>query len=135
PQVAFGQTEVRRYRDLLYAMRSLPDIPAQWETDWNGAPLDLPGGGRLALDPVRQDVSLRVSYRGGGERLRPADSAHTRELRTLLQENGIPPWLRERIPLIHAGADLLAVGDLFLSDAGKRWCHAHAVRFVLGTRS
>jgi len=131
PCVAFSQTELRRYRDLLHAMRPLPDFPPDWQTDWDGAPLDLPGGGRLLLQPdVPLAGRLRVRYRRGGEQLKPAGGAHTRELRTLLQEAGIPPWQRERTPLIYDGAELLAVGDLFLSEAGTQWCAARGTRFV-----
>ena len=54
-----------------------------------------------------------------------------RDLRTLLQESGIPPWMRERIPLICNGDELLAIGDLILSDAGRTWCDEHGARFAL----
>ena len=131
PCVAFSQTELRRYRDSLHAMRPLPVFPPDWQTDWDGAPLDLPGGGRLLLQPdVPLAGRLRVRYRRGGEHLKPAGGAHTRELRTLLQEAGIPPWQRERTPLIYDGTELLAVGDLFLSDAGTQWCAGRGTRFV-----
>jgi tRNA(Ile)-lysidine synthase len=131
PCVTFAQTQVRRYRDLLYAMRARPPIPEGWETIWTGAPLDLPGGGRLTLASANSSgLALRVCYRRGGERFKPAGCAHTRELRSLLQESGIPPWLRTRLPLIYADNDLLAVGDLFLSEAGKAWCISHGAKFV-----
>jgi len=131
PCIAFEQTELRRYRDLLHAMRPLADVPQGWETRWAGAPLDLPGGGRLLLQPaVPLRGRLRVCYRRGGEHIKPAGAAHTRELRTLLQDAGIPPWQRERIPLIHDGDALLAVGDLFVSEAGRQWCAEHGARFA-----
>jgi tRNA(Ile)-lysidine synthase len=45
--------------------------------------------------------------------------SHTRELRDLFQEAGIPPWQRSRLPLVlDAGNVLLAVGDLWISDVG-----------------
>jgi len=132
PCLSFESTQLRRYRDLLYAMRSLPAVPEDWEAAWNGAPLDLPGGGSLRLDRAdAPDVVLRVRYRRGGERVKPAGSAHMRDLRTLLQESGIPPWMRERIPLICNGDELLAIGDLILSDAGRTWCDEHGARFAL----
>lgn len=129
PCIAFAQTELRRYRDLLYAMRPLPPLPKRWETPWDGTPLDLPDGSRLLLEPGAT-CALRVRYRRGGESIRPAGGTHTRELRTLLQEHGIPPWMRERLPLVYAGDELLAVGDLFLSAAGARWCAERAVHFA-----
>lgn len=130
PRVAFAQTELRRYRDLIYALRPLPPMPAHWAASWDGAPLDLPDGGRLVLEPAGARVALRVCFRRSGEAFKPAGSAHTRELRTLLQESGIPPWQRERIPLVYADDELLAVADLILSDAGARWCAERAARFA-----
>jgi tRNA(Ile)-lysidine synthase len=63
---------------------------------------------------------LQVRFRQGGERIRPAGDAHTRELRDLLQRAGIPPWQRAGIPLIFSGDELMAVADLWSSDAGRR---------------
>src|SRR5260221_14278177 len=112
-------------------MRPLPPVTDTWEAAWNGTPLDLPGGGRLALEPARAlHPALNVRYRRGGERIKPAGAAHTRELRTLLQDAGIPPWRRERMPLIYADDALLAVGDVFESEAGARSRAASGARFV-----
>ena len=42
--------------------------------------------------------------RQGGERLRPRAHGPSRTLKNLLQERGVPPWERERLPLLcHAG--------------------------------
>jgi tRNA(Ile)-lysidine synthase len=71
-----------------------------------------------------------VRYRRGGERLKPADTTHTRELRLLLQEAGIPPWQRDRIPLIHQNSQMIAVGDLILSEAGRELCNRLDARIV-----
>jgi tRNA(Ile)-lysidine synthase len=121
PCVRFCGTELRRYRDLVYAMRSLPSVPETWQTMWDGsAVLTLPAGGTLELEqPCRLLAPLVVRYRRGGEHIKPAGSAHTRELRLLLQEAGVPPWLRDRIPLIFRDGELVAVGDLFLSEVGE----------------
>jgi tRNA(Ile)-lysidine synthase len=57
-----------------------------------------------------------VRWRRGGERLRPRSRGPSRALKTLLQEAKVPPDERARLPLIFAGAQLLAVADLY-SDA------------------
>jgi len=123
PCVRWNGTEVRRYRDLLYAMRPAPPVPKQWHACWNGAPLALPAGGTVALqsDLPREfaGLALSVRYRQGGERLKPAGKPHSRELRLLLQEAGMPPWRRARVPLIYAGDELIAAGDLFLSATAR----------------
>jgi tRNA(Ile)-lysidine synthase len=132
PYLCFAQTQLRRYRDLLYAMRPLPEIAQDWEIAWNGTPLALPGGRRLELEPTRElHPALIVRHRRGGERIKLAGAAHTRELRALLQEAGIPPWQRERLPLIYADDVLLAVCDVCETDAGVRWRAEHNVRFVV----
>ena len=45
--------------------------------------------------------------RSGGERMRPADHRPRRTLKNLLQESAVPPWERERMPLLFIG-DALA---------------------------
>lgn len=113
PVVAWSGTEVRRYREHLYAMTPLPAMPAHWEREWDGsAPLLLPDGRVLTL--LSAPANFTVRYRRGGERLRPAGLAQSRELKTLFQENAVPPWERERLPLVWRGEELLAV-------AGTAW--------------
>lgn len=138
PCVRWGDTELRRYHEHLHAMRTLPPVPPDWSSPWDGAALVLPGGGTLALEGqtgavIKLPLPLRVSYRRGGERLQLAGNAHTRQLRSLLQEAGIPPWLRSRIPLIYAGGALIAVGDKLISAAGQELLVRHAARIVWAT--
>jgi len=131
PCIAFATTELRRYRDLLYAKRPAPSAPSQWHVRWYGELLHLPTGGCLSLQPARLlDTPLHVSYRRGGERIKPTGGKHTRDLRLLLQEAGVPPWRRDSIPLIHREGELLAVGDLVLSDAGRDLLDAMGSRIV-----
>jgi tRNA(Ile)-lysidine synthase len=130
PCVSWERSELRRYRDLLYAMPALAPMPVDWQGEWRDSALPLPDGGRLEWQQrdgntrtTHPDApALTVRYRRGGERLKPAHATHTRELRLLLQEAGIPPWQRDRIPLIHQDAQMIAVGDLILSQAGRELC-------------
>ena len=50
---------------------------------------------------------LRVGLRGGGERLRPDPRRPRRSLKNLFQEAGVPPWHRERLPLLFCGDELV----------------------------
>jgi tRNA(Ile)-lysidine synthase len=70
-----------------------------------------PGETGIAAEYINAELDVR--FRQGGERLRPGAQSHTRELKNLLQERGIPPWMRCHIPLIYSGERLLAVGDLW----------------------
>ena len=128
PRIAWPGTEVRVWRGALHAMPPPGEIPEGWESAWRGEPLQLPGGGTLVLEDASGkssrhplDASLRVNFRRGGERIKPAGDAHTRELRDLLQRAGIPPWQRPRIPLIFRDNEILAVADLWASETGRSY--------------
>jgi tRNA(Ile)-lysidine synthase len=60
---------------------------------------------------------LRIGYRQGGERAHPRQRAHSQQLKKLLQEYGVPAWLRARVPLLYAEDQLWAVGDYWLEQA------------------
>lgn len=127
PLLTWPGAEVRRYRSLLYAMWPLPEHDPERIVPWDlAAPLDLPTcGGRLvarhsAGSGIRRvllkDRPVTVRFRRGGEHCRPAGRGHTHELRKLLQESAVPPWLRERVPLLYVGDELVAVADLFICE-------------------
>ncbi len=59
-----------------------------------------------------------VRFRSGGERAKPRERHHSQTLKKLLQEYGLAPWLRDRVPLIFRGGILVAVGDLFVTAEG-----------------
>ena len=126
PCIHWPGGEVRRYRDTLYAMPPLAPHDARqcfvWRPGANGyPPLALPGVGTLAWREtvgvgLRQsalaDAALTVRFRQGGEHFRPVGRRHGQELKKLLQKAGIPPWERERLPLVYRGEALLAVAGL-----------------------
>lgn len=126
PCIRWPGAEVRRYRDALYAMPPLPPHDARqrfiWRADAEGwPPLDLPGAGRLRMEKItgaglRAEALasglLNVQFRQGGERFRPAGRRHSQELKKLLQQADIPPWQRERLPLLYREEALLAVMGL-----------------------
>ena len=60
----------------------------------------------LASDPVY------LRSRQGGERLQPDPRRPVRTLRKLLQEAGVPPWERSRLPLLWCGERLVWVGGV-----------------------
>jgi len=140
PCVTWGNVEVRRYRDAVIAMLPLPDHDSDWIVPWDlGGSLELPSeGGRLTtsvtpdggIRPSHLNASVSVRYRRGGERCRLAAGAHRQELKTLLQDWGVPPWLRDRVPLIYVGEQLAAVADLcvcapFQSEPGEPGIEVH----------
>ena len=129
PRLAWSGGELRRYRDMLYAMAPLAAPATDWALEWDGGePLALPSGfGVLRLEPRMAIGPWQVRPRRGGERLRQA-GAH-RELRTLLQDLGIPPWVRERLPLLFdAAGELLAAADLALAPTFSQRLRAAGTR-------
>jgi tRNA(Ile)-lysidine synthase len=88
--------------------------------EWNGESLlKLPGlGGELRFRKARgkgialEHQPLSVRLRAGGERLQPDPRRPRRTLKNLFQEAGVPPWQRERLPLLFRGDDLVWVPGL-----------------------
>ncbi|HET7268875.1 MAG TPA: tRNA lysidine(34) synthetase TilS [Oleiagrimonas sp.] len=126
PLVCWPGTAVHVWRGRLHAHPPLPDVPVNWKSSWHGEALQLPAaGGTLQLTATGASSNasvptLEVRLGQTGVRLRPAGDRHTRELRDLYQQAGIPPWRRCRMPLIHdADGTLLAIADLWQTNAGK----------------
>jgi tRNA(Ile)-lysidine synthase len=91
-------------------------IPLHWKGE---ARLPIPElGGELRFRRVRGKgiaagtKALRVRLRAGGERLQPDARRPRRTLKNLFQEAGVPPWERDRLPLIVSGDDLVWVPGL-----------------------
>jgi tRNA(Ile)-lysidine synthase len=60
---------------------------------------------------------LGVGLRQGGEKLRLLAHGPTRSLKNLLQESRMPPWERERLPLVYSDGTLVAVPGLGVASA------------------
>ncbi|RPH54867.1 MAG: tRNA lysidine(34) synthetase TilS [Lysobacterales bacterium] len=126
PCVEWDDVELRRYRGLLYLDRRLPAFDSVRCLAWDPTTsVELPSGlGRLRLqsDPAgglsRQKLAstLEIRFRAGGETLRPSGDAHRRSLKKMLQASGVPPWRRDRMPLIYSDERLAAVGDLWVAQ-------------------
>jgi tRNA(Ile)-lysidine synthase len=83
----------------------------------------------LALVPPRH-VALRVTLRRGGERIALGPRRPSQSVKHLLQEHGVPPWQRARLPLLWREDELWAVGDLLRSHDFETWLRAGATRFL-----
>lgn len=118
--VRFGEWQVRRYQGQAHAFRGLPAFDPALCLRWQGEaemfwpPLQknlqfrqLAGEGISLLRLQNAPVTLRL--RCGGESLRPFPRAARRSLKHLLQEHKVPPWQRERLPLLYCGEELVAV--------------------------
>ena len=90
----------------------------------------LPDGGLLALEGATAfDAPLQVRLRLGGERITLPGRAHTHALKHVLQDAGIPPWDRERMPLLCDGeGTVLAAGDRIVSASFEAWLRGRHAR-------
>lgn len=68
-------------------------------------------GEGLSLARLRE-APVTVRLRRGGEHLRPDCRRPRRALKHLFQERAIPPWERQRLPLLYAGDTLAWVAGL-----------------------
>lgn len=109
----------RRYGEVLFLSPVLPAHDPSARLRWDGRlPLALPAGlGTLTLAPggaLRQDAladGVEVGFRAAGLRCAPAGRRGRRDLKHLFQEAGVPPWLRDRVPLLLVGGRLAAIAD------------------------
>jgi tRNA(Ile)-lysidine synthase len=128
-EFAWSGTRLRRWRDGLHAEPDGGRLPEGWQCEWDGAtPLRMPDGSVLALRGAeRFAATLRVHGRNGGERITLPGRSHSHALKHVLQEAGVPPWRRERLPLLSSSdGTLLAAGDRVVSGALAAWLQANA---------
>ena len=124
--VAFDNWEVHRYRDRVYALRAPAGFDMGLVLPWHGEEeLDWPAlnvrlhfdrmqGAGVSLAKLRRaPVTLRL--RQGGETLRPHPHAATRTLKNLLQEHHVPPWQRDRLPLLYCGDELVCAAGVAIA--------------------
>lgn len=126
---------LRVYRGRLIVGKAAPAAPFS-ELRWRGeqrVPIPALGGelrfrsargAGLDVDQLKRG-SFVVRLRSGGERLQPDARQPRRTLKNLFQEAGVPPWERDRLPLLFCGADLVWVPGLgvdarYQASAGAR---------------
>ena len=128
PELAWSGQRLRRFGDGIYLLpaseTAVGDTVSLLAPD---SPLELPGAGRLELMPAGGEAGivlapgqvLAVRSRRGGERCQPLGRAHSQRLKKLLQEAGVPPWWRDRLPLLYLQDELVAVADLWLCASAR----------------
>lgn len=126
PRVQWPGGEARIYRDRLYLLEPLPAAsPRGYSGEvsparpWSGpeGKLRLVSGTGRGLPADWAEAGFSVRFRQGGERFRPMGRPYSRPLKKWFQEAGVPPWLRARIPLLYREDALVAVGDLWVTNA------------------
>jgi len=85
--------------------------PASVDLPLTVGELQLPGNGRLRLLGAAPAGPLHVAYRQGGECMSIAGRG-SRDLKRLLNESGLPAFVRGRVPLLLCAGRVLAVASL-----------------------
>ena len=120
PRLRCGEFELHRWRGRLHLAAATPPLPADRRWRWPaGRALALPELGlTLAWEDLRTQLGgrvgteLEVRLRRGGERCR-RPGRRCRPLKKWLQDAGVPPWRRGRIPLVYENAELRLVWGHF----------------------
>lgn len=127
--VTWGQWQMRRFAGRLYVLPQMPQLQRHWQAQWHTAqPLVMANGSVLSACADSNGLaagSYTVRLRQGGERAHPQGRAHSQVLKKLLQDAQLEPWLRDCVPLIYRGENLVAVGDLWIE---REFSHATGVR-------
>lgn len=118
PLIVWQGVEIRRFKQQIYVMAPLSKPPKELVLNWDiSKPLSLPNqlGVLTATWQQAQGIALseneilQIRFRKGGERMHPHGRQGSHPLKKLLQEWNIPPWLRDRIPLLYHQDELVAV--------------------------
>ncbi|WP_159565848.1 tRNA lysidine(34) synthetase TilS [Budvicia diplopodorum] len=128
PLILLGDYQIRRYRQWLYLLPVMPDIESAILT-WDGlGPLVLPDNlgqlipsdeGIAVLPPDDLgSVTVRFTARGSYS-VHVVGHRHSRPLKKIWQELSVPPWQRQRIPLLFYGETLIAAVGLFVTVEGQ----------------
>jgi len=116
-----GDASLQRYRGALWVVPPLPPAPPKsFEATWRGKRTwRIPElGGVLRLLAARgaglraaavREGPLVLRPRRGGEALRPRAGGPRRTVKRLLQEGGVAPWVRARLPLAYLNGRLASV--------------------------
>lgn len=118
PCVHWENVEIRRYKNKLYAVKKLLKHKMTRVISWDAKQPLLLDELACTLEPTKlgtwqtklqQSDKVSIRFRQGGEKIRLQGHKQTASLKKLLQASNIPPWERERIPLIYLDEKLVIV--------------------------
>ncbi len=124
PCIRWKAIELHRFQGRIYLIQRLPDFDSSLILHWNfEQALKLPNDlGILAAEKkmgkgIHSNLDFKkisVRFRQGGETIKW--HGQTQALKKLFHFWKIPPWERERIPLIFYGEDLISVVGFAIAD-------------------
>jgi len=124
PEFLVGEHNIKRYRQTLYLLPPQSGTAVQpRQRIWHlSESLKIEELG-LVLEPrfligpesevseraLNENDTVEVRFRRGGELLRMSQGGPSKTLKNLFQEHGLPPWQRDRVPLIYYQEKLIGV--------------------------
>jgi len=140
PLVTWSGCEIRRYQDQLFAMQPLPKHASNLQIPWDltsSIKSDVFGqlsvrrtSGKGIKYSVTSSKNLKIAFRQGGETYCEYTKVGTRPVKKLFQELAIPPWLRDRIPLIYDDKHLIAIADIVVCAHYKASSQESAIEVI-----
>ena len=121
PCVNWQDVEVRRFKNLLYASKTLKENDIKQEFVWDlREPIQIFDETLMASSTIGTGISkavlknaeLRIRYRQGGERIEPENASHSKSVKKLFQERNVLPWFRNSVPLIYINDELAMIPGL-----------------------
>ena len=127
PLVQWSGVQVRRYRNKIYFLSEdfKPKKNNTGKIYLNGSNWQL-GKGLGSLSLEKSDIGIKksiakegliVTFRAGGEKIKPLGSEYSRKVKKLFQEAAVVPWMRKNIPLLLYEGNLVAVADMWLDNS------------------
>ncbi len=127
PEVHWSGVELRRYRNRLYLVEFVENNGENSSRlSWDGrGVIEIPrmgirvgcheGPGGIRRQDW-QEGELEIGFRLPGLRCRPIGRGGSVSLKKLFQELGIPPWQRQRVPLLFINGELAAIAGRVICE-------------------
>jgi tRNA(Ile)-lysidine synthase len=102
--------EFREFKGVMYVLRPIPE----WGfVSRSLVDFEVPGGA-VYSEPMlgcglKTLANCKVAFRTGGEKIR---IGRNRAIKNLFQENRVPFWIRNRVPLIYVGDEIVAIAAI-----------------------
>nr|WP_241480414.1 tRNA lysidine(34) synthetase TilS [Legionella norrlandica] len=122
PMVSWGQIQIRRFKQCIYLFGidkiNLPDV-----IKWQQFPAPLRClDAKIHLKAIQaekgamipDEAKIDIRFRKGGEEF--YWRGQTRHLKKLFQEWQVPPWIRDKVPLVYINDQLACVVGYAVSD-------------------
>ena len=128
PEIHWSNVVAHRFRNTLYVLFDVEHDATQtfqWQANDElrieslNVQLKMSKTYEAGLSKEILNQTLHVCFRQGGEKIQPLGRNARHSLKKLFQEAGVPPWQREKIPLIYLQDELIAVAGYWVSESFK----------------